>query len=184
MSPDLEWGGDGALRQQIAEWTKLRGKSPRLYPGSLVWCLKKSGRDLREKVELWLAWKRAAGNVVAVQPPGFAAAYFRYDARNQNTQALSGAGMAMYFAYDGAGNRVTAMRVQAGHTAYFGYDALDRLKAVQDALGNNSYFGYDAGGNLTASADPLLHTTYFAYDPLGSHHRGGQPAVEYGVLWL
>jgi hypothetical protein len=61
--PDCEWTGDGTLRQQIAEWTKLRGKSPRLYPGSLVWCLKKPGRDLREKVELWLAWRRVAKEV-------------------------------------------------------------------------------------------------------------------------
>src|SRR5574341_712113 len=40
--------------------TKLpqRGKSPRLYPGSLVWCVRKPGRDLKEKVEVWLAWKR------------------------------------------------------------------------------------------------------------------------------
>jgi hypothetical protein len=55
---ELEWSGTGPLRQQIAEWTKQHGKSPRLYPGSLIWCLKKPGRDLRDKVELWLAWKR------------------------------------------------------------------------------------------------------------------------------
>jgi len=61
--PDCEWTGSGTVRQQIAEWTKLRGKSPRLYPGSLVWCLKKPGRDFREKVELWLAWKRVAKEV-------------------------------------------------------------------------------------------------------------------------
>ena len=58
LNPDSDWTGTGLLRQQIAEWTKQRGKSPRLYPGSLVWCLKKPGRDFREKVELWLAWKR------------------------------------------------------------------------------------------------------------------------------
>lgn len=58
LEPDSEWTASGSLRQQIAEWTKQRGKSPRLYPGSLVWCLKKPGRDFREKVELWLAWKR------------------------------------------------------------------------------------------------------------------------------
>jgi hypothetical protein len=45
---------------QIVDWTRSRGKSPRLYPGALVWCLKKPGRDLREKVELMLAWKRVA----------------------------------------------------------------------------------------------------------------------------
>jgi len=58
MDPEMEWTGTGSLRQEIAEWTKQHGKSPRLYPGSLIWCLKKPGRDLREKIELWLAWKR------------------------------------------------------------------------------------------------------------------------------
>jgi hypothetical protein len=61
--PEAEWTGSGSLRGEIAEWTKQRGKSPRLYPGSLVWCIKKPGRDLREKVELWLAWKRVAREV-------------------------------------------------------------------------------------------------------------------------
>ncbi len=63
VEPESEWTGTGSLRQQIAEWTKQRGKSPRLYPGSLVWCLKRPGRDFREKVELWLAWKRVAKEV-------------------------------------------------------------------------------------------------------------------------
>jgi len=61
--PELEWTGAGALRTQLAEWTKQRGKSPRLYPGALVWCLKKPGRDLRDKVEVGLAWKRVAREV-------------------------------------------------------------------------------------------------------------------------
>ena len=72
VEPGSEWTpacagtadrGTGSLRQQVAEWTKQRGKSPRLYPGSLVWCLKKPGRDFREKVELWLAWKRVAKEI-------------------------------------------------------------------------------------------------------------------------
>jgi hypothetical protein len=63
MSPESEWTENGALREQIAEWSKQRGKSPRLYPGALVWCLKKPGRDLREKVELWLAWRRVAREI-------------------------------------------------------------------------------------------------------------------------
>lgn len=61
--PEVEWSGGGSLRAQLAEWTRQRGKSPRLYPGALVWCLKKPGRDLREKVELMLAWKRVAREV-------------------------------------------------------------------------------------------------------------------------
>ncbi|RLC12177.1 MAG: AAA family ATPase, partial [Deltaproteobacteria bacterium] len=63
IDPESEWTGSGTLREQIAEWTRQRGKSPRLYPGSLVWCLKKPGRDLRDKVELWLAWKRVAKEI-------------------------------------------------------------------------------------------------------------------------
>jgi len=63
LDPESEWTGEDALRKQIAEWTKQRGTSPRLYPGSLVWCLKKPGRDLRQKVELWLAWKRVAKEI-------------------------------------------------------------------------------------------------------------------------
>jgi hypothetical protein len=62
--PEVEWSGGGSLRAQLAEWTRQRGKSPRLYPGALVWCLKKPGRDLRDKVELGLAWKRVAREVV------------------------------------------------------------------------------------------------------------------------
>jgi hypothetical protein len=62
-APDVEWSGAGLLRVQLAEWTQNRGKSPRLYPGALVWCLKKPGRELRDKVELVLAWRRVAGEV-------------------------------------------------------------------------------------------------------------------------
>jgi hypothetical protein len=61
--PEAEWLGTDALRVQLAEWTRSRGKSPRLYPGALVWCLKKPGRDLRDKMELGLAWKRVAREV-------------------------------------------------------------------------------------------------------------------------
>lgn len=61
--PDLQWSAAGPLRDRIEEWTRQRGKSPRLYPGALVWCLKKPGRELREKVELWLAWRRVAREI-------------------------------------------------------------------------------------------------------------------------
>jgi hypothetical protein len=63
MDPEVEWSGNGPIRRDIAEWSKNRGKSPRLYPGSIVWCLKKPGRDLRDKVELMLAWKKVAKEV-------------------------------------------------------------------------------------------------------------------------
>ncbi|MEW6301240.1 MAG: hypothetical protein AB1671_26485 [Thermodesulfobacteriota bacterium] len=63
MTPESEWTTSSSLPAQIAEWTKQRGNSPRLYPASLIWCVKKPGRELREKVELWLAWKRVAAEI-------------------------------------------------------------------------------------------------------------------------
>ncbi|MFQ5844962.1 MAG: AAA family ATPase, partial [Planctomycetota bacterium] len=54
---DWEWGGP-QVREKVADWMQRRGRTNRLYPGSLVWCLGKPGRDLREKVELRLAWGR------------------------------------------------------------------------------------------------------------------------------
>ncbi|MEJ5239483.1 MAG: hypothetical protein WHT82_14075, partial [Limisphaera sp.] len=63
MDPEEQWNGDDALRARIRIWTRQRGTSPRLYPGALVWCVKKPGRDLREKVELCLAWRRVQREV-------------------------------------------------------------------------------------------------------------------------
>jgi hypothetical protein len=63
VDPETEWNSEGAVRQEIAAWTKQRGNSPRLYPAALVWCLKKPGRELREKVEHWLAWERVAREI-------------------------------------------------------------------------------------------------------------------------
>ena len=63
VDPDEEWSGGGVLPAQLADWTRQRGKSPRLYPGALVWCLKKPGQDLHDKVEMELTWKRVAKEV-------------------------------------------------------------------------------------------------------------------------
>lgn len=57
LQPESEWRGNGELRKILAEWTKQRGKSPRLYPGSLIWCVRRPGRDLKDKIETWLGWK-------------------------------------------------------------------------------------------------------------------------------
>lgn len=62
VNPDDEWNG-GGVKERIADWTKNRSTSSRLYPGALVWCVRKPGRDLRDKVETWLAWKRVQRDV-------------------------------------------------------------------------------------------------------------------------
>ena len=58
MSPEEEWRESNHLADRIGQWTRERGKSPRLHPGALVWCTRKPGRDLQDKVELWLAWQK------------------------------------------------------------------------------------------------------------------------------
>jgi len=60
MSPDVELDRAGELRTRLAEWTRSKGTAPRLYPGALLWAVKKPGRDLRDRVETWLAWRRVA----------------------------------------------------------------------------------------------------------------------------
>ena len=65
MSPDEEWRESNHIADRIGQWTKDRGRSPRLYPAALVWCIRKPGRDLRDKVELWLAWQKVKSEVDA-----------------------------------------------------------------------------------------------------------------------
>jgi len=60
MDPGSEWTGENIAREKVKEWTRHRGTSPRLYPGALVWCFKKPGNEFREKVEVWLAWRKVA----------------------------------------------------------------------------------------------------------------------------
>lgn len=65
VDPEVEWSGrpDDPIRQRLAEWTRKRHASPRLSPGSLLWALKKPGRELRDRVERWLAWRRVAREI-------------------------------------------------------------------------------------------------------------------------
>jgi hypothetical protein len=62
--PALEWdGADADVRNTVAEWTKQRGDAARSYPAALVWCLKKPGGDLQQKVEDLLAWRRVKSEI-------------------------------------------------------------------------------------------------------------------------
>ena len=60
VDPQTEWSGTDDVAEQIGEWTRQRGKSPRLFPAALIWCVKKPGQDLRKKVEMSLAWGKVA----------------------------------------------------------------------------------------------------------------------------
>ena len=61
--PETEWNATGAVAERIAGWTHDRGASRRLYPASLIWCLRKPGRELRDAVEHMLAWRRVEREV-------------------------------------------------------------------------------------------------------------------------
>ena len=64
LDPAEEWRPGDKLAKSIVQWTRDRGRSPRLYPGALVWCVRKPGRELRENVEVWLAWRRVEQEVL------------------------------------------------------------------------------------------------------------------------
>jgi hypothetical protein len=49
------------VNEHLAQISITAIADPQKYPGALVWCLKKPGRDLREKAEL--AWRRVAREV-------------------------------------------------------------------------------------------------------------------------
>ena len=65
VSPEEEWRENGPIAERISQWTRERGRSPRLYPAALVWCIRKPGRDLQDKVELWLAWQKVRSEIDA-----------------------------------------------------------------------------------------------------------------------
>ena len=65
ISPDDEWREDSDMSNRLKQWTRERGRSPRLYPAALVWCTRKPGRDLQDKVELWLAWQKVRNEISA-----------------------------------------------------------------------------------------------------------------------
>ena len=68
LDPVEEWSGNEQLADRVGRWSRERGKSPRLYPGALVWCARKPGRELREGVELLLAWRASGPRGVAGRP--------------------------------------------------------------------------------------------------------------------
>jgi hypothetical protein len=55
---DPEKSLDDELRQVLKSWTETRDGSRRLYPASIVWAARKQGKELTDKVESFLAWKR------------------------------------------------------------------------------------------------------------------------------
>ena len=66
LDPGMQWDEAGDLRKKLSLWTQKRGGSNRLYPASLVWCVRKAGKDLRNKVENWLGIHGNRGGVTGI----------------------------------------------------------------------------------------------------------------------
>ena len=130
VDPETEWDGPAAAR--IGAWTRNRGASPRLYPGALVWCAKKPGRGLRDRVGLWLAWQRVAREVAE----GVLGAEFdradRAEVQARMREAEEAAGDEVWASYrfvaladagagdgggDGAANGLKLIDLGAGHAS-------------------------------------------------------------------
>ncbi len=62
VGPEVECSDplSAALSAKVRDWIRLKGTSQRSYPAALAFCFKKPGRQLVDKVENWLAWKRVA----------------------------------------------------------------------------------------------------------------------------
>jgi len=65
VEPDTPWDGSAEMREFLAEWTYRRGRESRLFPASLIWCLRQPGRVLIERVETALAWRAVRQDLAA-----------------------------------------------------------------------------------------------------------------------
>jgi hypothetical protein len=122
--PATEWDRNGKIREQIAEWTLRRGSSARLYPASLIWCLRKAGRDLDDRVETWLAWQRVQRDLVEGVLGHDIAAEERQEVQAQAKEAANAAKDAVWADYrfivftdNEEPDRLRAIDLGAGHSS-------------------------------------------------------------------
>jgi hypothetical protein len=123
-NPGDEWHDGGSAAGRIAEWTRDRGRSPRLYPASLIWCAKKPGRELQDAVELWLAWRRVQREV---EEGVLGAEFDRADRAGVSTEVKSAEGVAKDEVWSGyrfvilsdakAANGLKVIDLGAGHAS-------------------------------------------------------------------
>ncbi len=180
VAPESDWTGlpqhgqadTGNIREQIREWTKQRGTSPRLYPASLVWCVKKPGRDLRDTVELMLAWKRVAKEIA----DGTLGGDFDRTDRTEVQSKVADAEMAVKDAIWGSYRFVVmaeGLPAQAGNES-------DGLKSIDLGAGHSS--GVDT---LCARVVTALKSQAILNDSIGAGYveRNWPPALMESGAW-
>ena len=129
MPPGDVWDESGDTARRLAEWTRTRANSNRLYPAAIVWCVKKGGRELRENVAWLLAWRRVQREV---SEGALGAEFERAELAELQTNVLA--------AEDAARDEVWA-----------GY----RFAALADAHSDGGLRVIDLGAGHSGNAEPL-----------------------------
>ncbi len=57
IDPDDPWTADDEQHARLGDWMRLRGTSPRMYPGGLLCCFRRPGAALRDRLEIALVWR-------------------------------------------------------------------------------------------------------------------------------
>ena len=166
LDPEEEWSGTGPLGERIRSWTVERGAVGRLYPASLVWCIKKPGKELLDRVEIWLAWQAVARELSeGVLGAG-------YD-QSERTRIRSQVQEAQDAARD---------EVWAGyrHLALFEHDAKDGLRVLDIGAGHAS-----ASDSLAGRIVSVLKTEALLNEGVGAGYLGRNwpPAFEESGAW-
>jgi hypothetical protein len=63
--PSMEWDGSAQMRELVVKWTYRCGNETRLFPAALIWCLRRPGPALLERVETALAWRAVRQDLAA-----------------------------------------------------------------------------------------------------------------------
>ena len=166
LDPEEEWSGTGPLGERIRSWTVERGAASRLYPASLIWCIKKPGKELSDRVEIWLAWQAVARELSeGVLGAG-------YD-QSERTRIRSQVQEAQDAARD---------EVWAGyrHLALFDHDAEDGLRVLDIGAGHAS-----ASDSLAGRLISVLKTEALLNEGVGAGYLGRNwpPAFEESGAW-
>ena len=164
-APELTYST--ARHLDLLRWTRERAKTdPRLYPGALIWCLKKDGRDLREKVELALSWKRVKEEIER----GALGGEFEPSERQEITTNVREA------------EDQVREDIWAGYRFVVVYDpkAADGLKAIDLGAGHSS-----AGQSLAGRVMAALKTEGYLNENVGAGYleRNWPTALKASGVW-
>lgn len=170
IDPEAAWTGEDTsdLRERIVRWTRERGSAPRLYPGALIWAVKKPGRELRDRVEQWLAWKRVdqevRGGTLGAEIEGSeraALARNLRDAEHAAKEEVGGAYRFLLYADGAEPDRIAVIDLGAGHSGSAdslcgrALAALRSRGLLNDSVGASYVERYWPPANSTTGAWPL-----------------------------